>query len=116
MAKAQKPNGISEALKAAVDKTYAATAGPLGETRERAAGVLDDVVRRGERAREAVSERGERAREAVSERVEGLREGVGRVVPGKEELGRVEEELAAIGKRLEELEASLRRRGKSTDG
>lgn len=115
MAKSPKPSGISDALKLAVDKTYAATAGPIGERRERASELLDDVVRRGERARDDVVRRGERARDVVSERVEGLREDIQRVVPGREDLHRVEQELQAIGKRLEELEASLRKKGKGDD-
>lgn len=111
MPKSSKPSGISDALKQAVDRTYSATAGPIGESRERAAELLDQVVRTGERARDVVAERGERAREVVSERVESMREEVSKVVPGREDLRRVEEELSAIGKRLEELEASIRKRG-----
>jgi polyhydroxyalkanoate synthesis regulator phasin len=81
-------SGISDALRRAIESTFAATAGPAGETRERAGELLDEVAKRGRGARDEVTKRG---REASADVV-----------------SRVEDELHAISERLAKLEASLR--------
>jgi polyhydroxyalkanoate synthesis regulator phasin len=72
------PGAPAEALRAAVERTLAATAGSASEAGQRARNLLDDVTRRGEAAREEVSRRGEAAREEVSRRGEAAREQVDR--------------------------------------
>ena len=84
-------SGISEALRNAVETTFAATAGSAGETRERAGELLDEVVKRGRDASADVVKRGAGA--------------------GADVVARVEEELRSISTRLAKLESSLR--GKS---
>jgi polyhydroxyalkanoate synthesis regulator phasin len=75
--------GISESLRSAIERTFAATAGPAAESRERAGELLDEVVRRGQEARDAVED----------------------VV-----VRRLEEQVGTLSKRLEELEKALGRR------
>ena len=105
--------GISEALRNAVESTFAATAGSAGETRERAGELLDEAVKRGRGARDELVRRGQDAREEVARRSHGAREEVVRrgQEAGADVISRVEDELRSIGERLAKLEASLR--GKS---
>jgi hypothetical protein len=60
---------VGEALRSAVERTLAATAGPATGTRERAQNLLDDVVRRGDAARRQVTRRGEEATARLAERL-----------------------------------------------
>lgn len=75
--------GLSESLRAAVERTLAATAGSAAGTRERAQELLDEVARRGQEARDELTRRmrmvsGEELRElsdrlrAVEARVDAL--------------------------------------------
>lgn len=96
-------SGISDALRSAIESTFAATAGSAAETRERAAELLDEVARRGRETGEEVVRRGQ---EAGGEVVRRGQEAGGDVI------GRVEGELRSISDRLAKLEASVRR-GKS---
>lgn len=70
--------GPGDSLRAAVERTLAATAGSAAETRERARGLLDEVARRGEEAREEIGRRGGIARQELGRRGEAAREGVSR--------------------------------------
>lgn len=92
MSKRPQKAGISDALRSAVERTYSATAGPAAETRERAQELLDDLVGRAEKL---MARRGEQLTRA-----------------GREELSKLEDEIAQIRKRLGDLESSLRRRGR----
>jgi polyhydroxyalkanoate synthesis regulator phasin len=96
---------LQEALRTAVERTLAATAGPASETRGRAQELLDDVARRGQEARERVSRRGQEAREAstsVTTRVvEAIQEM--RLASG-EEVRALNEQLASIERRVSALE------------
>ena len=60
--------GASEALRSAIERTFAATAGSAADTRERAGELLDDVARRGQEARDEVARRGQEARDDLSRR------------------------------------------------
>ena len=68
--------GASDALRSAIERTFAATAGSAAETRDRAGELLDDVARRGQEAREEVARRGQEAREEVARRGQEARHGV----------------------------------------
>lgn len=105
-------SGISDSLRAAIEGTFAATAGSAGETRERAAELLDEVTKRGRGARDEVVRRGQEARDEVTSRASGAREEVVRVgsEASADVVSKVEEELRAISERLAKLEASLRQR------
>ena len=83
-------SGISDALRSAIESTYAATAGSASETRERAGELLDEVARRGRGARAEIVKKGQEASADV--------------------VARVEEELRSISERLAKLESSLRRK------
>jgi polyhydroxyalkanoate synthesis regulator phasin len=109
--------GLSDALRAAVERTFAATAGSAAETRERAGELLDEVSRRGADAREAVDEarravvrRGQEARRApramVGRVVDALR---GRVA-SREEVAALREEITTLRARVAELEGRRRPR------
>jgi polyhydroxyalkanoate synthesis regulator phasin len=50
---------FQEALRAAVERTLAATAGSASETRAPAQELLDDVAKRGQEARDTVGRRGQ---------------------------------------------------------
>ncbi len=95
-------SGISEALRNAVESTFASTVGSAAETRERASELLDEVVKRGRGARDELVRRGQGAREEVVRRGQEASADV---------VSRVEDELRSISQRLAKLESSLR--GKS---
>lgn len=86
--------GISDALRQAVERTYAATAGSASDTRERASELLDEVTRRGGGALDEVRGRGTEAREAVGDAVSSLRQ-----------------EVESLRGRLAELEAKAKLKG-----
>jgi polyhydroxyalkanoate synthesis regulator phasin len=115
---AQSPaEGVGDALRAAVERTLAATADSATGTRQRAQGLLDDVVRRGQVAREEVARRGEEATArlagAIGERRagdEGVDELRGRVQGIELRLARIEvamldpnAQLEAESRRVERL-------------
>jgi len=82
---------ISDALRQAVERTYAATAGSAADTRDRAGELLDEVTRRGSGAIGEVKDRGSEARGAVGDVVTSLRR-----------------EVESLRRRLVELEAKAR--------
>jgi polyhydroxyalkanoate synthesis regulator phasin len=88
---------VGDALRAAVERTLAATAGSATGTRRRAEELLDDVVRRGQVARDEVARRGEEATSRLGEAINELRsadaEGVAEL---SERLGVIERRLAAL--------------------
>lgn len=90
--------GVGEALRAAVERTLAATADSATETRQRAQGLLDDVVRRGQVAREQVTRRGEEAGARLAEAIGELR------AADQEDLGELRNRVAELETRLERLE------------
>jgi polyhydroxyalkanoate synthesis regulator phasin len=108
--------GLSEALRNAVERTFAATAGSAAETRERAGDLLDDVARRGTEARGAVEdarravvrrgqEAGERPRALASrllDAIRGAREG--------DEVEALRAEVSRLRRRIAELEQGSRAR------
>jgi polyhydroxyalkanoate synthesis regulator phasin len=90
--------GLQEALRAAVERTLAATAGSAAETRGRAQELLDEVARRGQGAREGFARRGQEARETSSTLT-------GRVVEAIREMRLASgEEVRALGYQLETIE------------
>jgi polyhydroxyalkanoate synthesis regulator phasin len=93
---------ISDALRQAVERTYAATAGSAAETRDRAGQLLDEVTRRGRGALDEVSRRGSGALDEVKGRGTDAREAVGDVV------GSLRREVESLRRRLAELESKAR--------
>ena len=99
---------LQEALRAAVERTLAATAGSASQTRGRAQELLDDVAKRGQEARETVGRRGQEAREAsasVTTRVVDAIQEM-RLASG-EDVRALDEQLAAIERRVADLEQRL---------
>lgn len=102
-----------DSLRAAVERTLAATAAPAAETRQRAQELLDEVVRRGRSAREQATRRGEAAREEVVRRGEQAGERIADVIselrPAEPEaLASIAARMEALERRLEGLEGLLR--------
>ena len=97
--------GLQEALRAAVERTLAATAGSAAQQRGRAQELLDEVARRGQEARASFARRGQDAREASSSAtsrvIEAIREM--RLATG-EEVRAIGDEVRAIGEQLETIE------------
>lgn len=108
--------GLPDALRTAVERTFAATAGSASDTRERAGELLDEVTRRGAGAREAVEgagravvRRGQGAGEApraFAARLLGRVRGTGS--GGQDELVALRKEVETLRRRLAELEAEER--------
>lgn len=90
--------GVGDALRAAVERTLAATAGPASETRARAQELLDEVVRRGQAAREDLTRRGEEASARLADAITELR------AADRDDLGLLSERIAALEGRLGSLE------------
>lgn len=92
---------VGDALRAAVEKTLAATADSATETRQRAQDLLDDVVRRGQVAREQVTRRGEEATARVAEAIGDLRTAEGEDVEElRSRIALLEARLVAVETRI----------------
>lgn len=79
--------GVTDSLRAAVERTIAATAGTASETRGRAQDLLDEVARRGQRTREGLA---------------GMR------LASSQELQAVDGRLRELEARIERLETAVR--------
>lgn len=110
--------GVQDALRAAVERTIAATAETAATTRQRAQSLveeapdsvrgrarelLDEVARRGVEAREEVARRGQGARDEVARQGQRTKQGLSRMGLA------TGEELAAVSRRLGEIEERLAR-------
>ena len=101
--------GVTESLRAAVERTIAATAGTASETRGRAQELLDEVARRGLEAGDQVARRGTVARDEVARRGQRTRDGLsGMRFASAQELRALEERLTDLEERLDTLDAALR--------
>ena len=100
---------LQEALRAAVERTLAATAGSASDTRGRAQELLDDVAKRGQEARDTVSRRGQEARDASSSITTRVVDAIAEMrLASGEEVRALDEQLAAIERRVGDLEQRLR--------
>lgn len=102
--------GASEALRSAIERTFAATAGSAAETRERAGELLDDVARRGQDARDEVTRRGQEAREAPRALIARVGDAVQRLRGVDVEAMR--REIESLRKRVAELEQADKSKSK----
>lgn len=105
--------GISDSLREAIERTFAASAEAGGRAQE----LLDEVARRGQKAGEAVAQRGQEAREAITQRGQDASEAsagvAARVVEAiegmrlasREEVRELEGQLAELAKRVTALES-----------
>lgn len=92
---------VGDALRAAVERTLAATADSATETRQRAQSLVDDVVRRGQVARDQVTKRGEEATTRLAEAINDLRSAE------SEDVEELRERVAVLERRLAAMEARL---------
>ena len=105
--------GLSEGLREAIERTFAASAEAGGRAQE----LLDEVARRGQKAGEAVAQRSQEAREALTQRGQDASEAsagvAARVVEAiegmrlasREDLQAIEDQVAELSKRVAALEA-----------
>jgi polyhydroxyalkanoate synthesis regulator phasin len=95
--------GITEALRAAIDRTLAATAPAAAQTRERAGELVDEVARRGQEAREEIARRGQDAGAEIAKRGQELTR------RGQEAQAELARQLEALEQRMATIEELLRR-------
>jgi polyhydroxyalkanoate synthesis regulator phasin len=103
--KADEDNGVAEALRAAIERTLAATAPAVGLTPERAGELVDEVVRRGQEAREEITRRGQEAGAEIAKRGQELTR------RGQEAQAELARQLEALERRMASIEEMLRRSG-----
>lgn len=65
---------VGDALRAAIDRTLAATAPAAAQTRERAGELVDEIARRGQDARDEIARRGQGAQAELARQLETLEE------------------------------------------
>lgn len=99
-------------MRAAIERTFAATAGSAAETRGRAEAALDEVSRRGREARKSVAGRAQEARDSSSgaanrviEAIEGMR------LASRDELRELSKQIDELTRRVSELEAKAKVEG-----
>jgi polyhydroxyalkanoate synthesis regulator phasin len=97
---------VGESLRAAVERTLAATAGGASGTRRRAQELVDEVARRGQAAAREAGSRSEAARDEVLKRGESAREQVAR--RGESAREEIERRSEGAGARLAEALSNLR--------
>jgi len=98
-------SGVTDSVRAAVERTMRATAGSAATTRGRAAELVDEVVRRGRDARAGLARRGQEAGAELTRR--GQEAGAGLARRGQEATGEVGKRLESLERRLAELESTL---------
>jgi polyhydroxyalkanoate synthesis regulator phasin len=64
--------GVAESLRAAIERTLAATGPAAAQTRERAGELVDEIARRGQEARDEIARRGQGAQEELARQLEAL--------------------------------------------
>ncbi len=98
---------VAEALRAAIERTLAATAPAAQETRERAGDLVDEISKRGQGAREGLARRGQ---EAGAEIVRLGQEARGTLSKrGLEATGELRAQLDSFENRLASIEDLLRK-------
>ena len=103
---------IPDALREAIERTFAATADSAAETGERAQAALDEVSRRGQKVREAVTDRAQEAGQAsasaaskVVEAIEGMR------LASRDDVRELERRIEELSARIKRLESKPRVEG-----
>src|SRR5687767_3919747 len=104
--------GVGEALRAAIERTLAATAPAAGQTRERAGEIVDEISKRGQGARDELARRGQEAGAELARLGQEAREAISR--RGLEATGELRSQLDALERRLESVEERLKAAQAST--
>jgi polyhydroxyalkanoate synthesis regulator phasin len=102
-------SGVTEALRAAIERTLAATAPAAAQTRERAGELVDEIARRGQDAREELARRGQEAGAELAKRGQELTR------RGQEAQAELAKQLEALERRMASIEELLRRSEAETD-
>jgi polyhydroxyalkanoate synthesis regulator phasin len=103
--------GVTEALRAAIERTLAATAPAAAQTRERAGELFDELARRGQEARSEIAKRGQDARDELSRRGQEAQAELARQIEGLEQRLASIEELLRRGAPSESDETNPRPKG-----
>ena len=106
--------GVGDALREAVERTLAATAGSAASTRERAGELVDEITRRGREAGDELSRRGQEARDEIARR--GQVAGAELAKRGQGAGAELARRLEALESRLAEVEEDLRRQAGQDPG
>jgi polyhydroxyalkanoate synthesis regulator phasin len=95
--------GVTDALRAAIERTLAATAPAAAQTRERAGELVDEIARRGQEAREELARRGQEAGAELAKRGQEITR------RGQEAQAELAKQLEALEQRMASIEELLRR-------
>jgi hypothetical protein len=98
--------GVGDALRAAIERTLAATAPAAGQTRERAGEIVGEISKRGHGAREELARRGQEAGAEIARLGQEAREALSK--RGLDATGEVRTQLDALERRLVSVEERLR--------
>jgi len=99
--------GVAEALRAAIERTLAATAPAAAETRTRAGGLVGEISKRGQDARDELARRGQGAGAEISRLGQEAREALSK--RGLEATGEIRSQLDSLELRLASIEDLLKR-------
>lgn len=109
-----RPDGVGEALRAAIERTLAATAPAAGQTRDRAGEIVGEISKRGLGAREELARRGQEAGAEIARLGQEAREALSR--RGLEATGELRAQLDLLERRLASVEARLRATQSTSQG
>jgi len=98
--------GVADALRAAIERTLAATAPAAGQTRERAGGIVEGISKRGQDARDELARRGQEAGAEIARLGQEARDVLSK--RGLEATGELRSQLDAFERRLASVEARLK--------
>ncbi len=99
-------NGVTDALRAAIERTLAATAPAAGQTRERAGELVDEISKRGQGARDELARRGQVAGAEIAKFGQEARDALSRRGVGA--TSELRAQLDALEKRLASIEDALK--------
>ena len=97
--------GVADALRAAIERTLAATAPAAGQTRERAGEIVGEISKRGQDAREELARRSQEAGAEIARLGQDARDALSR--RGVEATSELRSQLDALEKRLASVEDRL---------
>ena len=108
---------VADALRAAIEKTLAATAPAAGQTRDRAGEIVGEISKRGQGARDELARRGQEAGAEIARLGQEAREALSK--RGLEATGELRTQLDVLERRLASVEDRLKSvqggRGSQTD-
>ncbi|HYH60299.1 MAG TPA: hypothetical protein VD766_00385 [Solirubrobacterales bacterium] len=106
--------GVGEALRAAIERTLAATAPAAAETRERAGDLVGEISKRGQDARGELARRSQEAGAEIARLGQEAREVLSK--RGLEATGELRTQLDSFERRLSSVEELLRRSQQEAGG